>query len=360
MRTGVEFEVSDEQRGRLEAIANDGNSRLKHARRARIILLADQGLGTMAIAAGTGASKPTVWRWQERFMEEGVDGLLRDKTRKPGTPPTPEAKVRELVETALAPPPGGETHWTVRALAAAVGVGASTAHVILTRHRIAPHRWRHFKISKDPEFEEKTRDITGLYMNPPDRAVVLSIDEKTQIQALARTQKGLPMKPGRPATMTHDYKRHGTTNLFAALNILDGKVIGRHAERHRSREFIEFLDQVDSTVPAGLAIHAILDNYAAHKHGAVGEWLADHPRWTFHFTPTSCSWMNAVEGFFGKLASRRLRRGAHDSVEQLEKSIMEFIELHNGKEAKAYNWTASPERLIAARQRGYHLSESCH
>ena len=360
MRTGVEFEVSDEQRGRLEAIANDGNSRLKHARRARIILLADQGLGTMAIAAGAGASKPTVWRWQRRFMEEGVDGLLRDKTRKPGTPPTPEAKVRELVETALAPPPGGETHWTVRALAAAVGVGASTAHIILARHRIAPHRWRHFKISKDPEFEEKTRDITGLYMNPPDRAVVLSIDEKTQIQALARTQKGLPMKPGRPATMTHDCKRHGTTNLFAALNILDGKVIGRHAERHRSQEFIEFLDQVDSTVPAGLAIHAILDNYAAHKHGAVGEWLADHPRWTFHFTPAPCSWMNAVEGFFGKLASRRLRRGAHDSVEELEKSIMEFIELHNGKEAKAYNWTASPERLIAARQRGYHLSESCH
>ena len=161
MRTGVEFEVSDEQRGRLEAIANDGNSRLKHARRARIILLADQGLGTMAIAAGTGASKPTVRRWQRRFMEEGVDGLLRDKTRKPGTPPTPEAKVRELAGTALAPPPGGETHWTVRALAAAVGVGASTAHIILARHRIAPHRWRHFKISKDPEFEEKTRDITG-------------------------------------------------------------------------------------------------------------------------------------------------------------------------------------------------------
>ena len=197
-------------------------------------------------------------------------------------------------------------------------------------------------------------------MNPPDRAVVLSIDGKTQIQALARTRKGLPMKPGRPATMTHDCKRHGATNLFAALNILDGKAVGRHAERHRSREFIEFLDQIERTVPAGLAIHAILDNYAAHKHGAVGEWLADHPRWTFHFTPTSCSWMNAVEGFFGKLASRRLRRGAHDSVEELEKSITDFIELHNGKEAKAYNWTASPERLIAARQRECHLSESCH
>ena len=263
------------------------------------------------------------------------------------------------METALAPPPDGETHWTLRALAEQVGIAASTAHTILVRHRVAPHRWWHFKVSKDPELEEKTRDITGLYMNPPDRAVVLSIDEKTQIQALARTQKGLPMKPGQPATMTHDYKRHGTTNLFAAVNILDGKVIGRHAERHRSQEFIAFLDQIERTVPDGLDIHAILGNYAAHMHGAVSEWLAEHPRWTFHFTPTSCSWMSAVEGFFGKLASCRLQRGAYDSVEEIEKSITEFIEPHNGKEAKAYNWTASPERLIAARQGECHLSESC-
>ncbi len=197
-------------------------------------------------------------------------------------------------------------------------------------------------------------------MNPPDRAVALSIDGKTRTQALARTRKGLPMKPGRPATMTRDCKRHGATNLFAALNILDGKAVGRHAERRRSREFIEFLDQVDNAAPAGPAIHAILDNCATRKHGAVGEWLADHPRWTFHFTPAPCSWMNAVEGFFGKLASRRPRRGAHDSVEELEKSITDFIELHNGKEATACNWTASPERPVAARQRGYHLSESCH
>ena len=360
MRTGVAFEVSDEQRKQLEAIAADGNSKQKHARRARIILLSDEGLGTMAIMAGTDSTKMTVWRWQQRFMDEGVEGLLRDKTRKPGKPPVPEATAGKLVETALSPPPNGETHWTVRALAAGVGIAASTAHRILSRHKIAPHRREHFKVSTDPDFETKIRDVVGLYMNPPDRAVVLSIDEKTQIQALGRTQKGLPMKPGRPATMTHDYKRHGTTTLFAALNTLDGTVIGRHSQRHRSREFIEFLEQIEAEVPAGRDIHAIVDNYSAHKNGAVREWLAEHERWHFHFTPTSCSWLNAVEGFFGKLARRRLRHGVHDSVEQLEKAILDFIELHNGKEAKPFNWTASPERLIAARQRGTQLIGTDH
>ena len=360
MRTGVDFDVSDEQRGRLEKIATSGNSRTKHARRARIILLTDDGLGTMAVSEGAGASKPTVWRWQRRFMEEGVEGLLRDKTRKSGTPPVPEEKVRKLLELAPTRPPNGETHWTVRALAKEVGVSPATAHRILVRHRLAPHKVRQFKVSTDPKFAEKTRDVIELYMNPPDRAVVLSIDEKTQIQALGRTRKALPMKPGRPATMTHDYKRNGTTTLFAAMNILDGTVIGRHSERHRHQEFIAFLEQVDKEVPAGQDIHAIVDNYSAHKHKAVLEWLADHPRWTLQFTPTSCSWMNAVEGFFGKLANRRLRRGVHDSLEDLMAAIDGFIELHNGKEAKPFKWTASPERLIAARQRGYQMAEMNH
>ena len=221
------------QRGRLEAIADGGNSKVKHARRARIVLLTDDGLGTMAVADGAGVTKATVWRWQERFMQEGVEGLLRDKTRKPGTPRTSEETVRELVDLAERPAPDGETHWTVRALAKKVGIGASTAHGILAAHRLAPHRVRQFKVSTDPKFAEKTREVIGLYMDPPDRAVVLSIDEKTQIQALGRTQKALPMKPGRPATMTHDYKRNGTTTLFAAMNILDGTVIGSHSDRHR-------------------------------------------------------------------------------------------------------------------------------
>ena len=219
---------------------------------------------------------------------------------------------------------------------------------------------RQFKVSTDPKFAEKTREVIGSYMDPPDHAVVLSIDEKTQIQALGRTQKALPMKPGRPATMTHEDKRNGATTLFAATDILDGTVIGRHSERHRNQEFIAFLDQVDKAAPAGREIHAILDNASAHKHSAVTEWLKDHPRWTFHFTPTSCSWTDAVEGFFGKLANRRLRRGVHDSLEDLKAAIKEFIALHNGKEAKPFKWTASPERLIAARQRGYQMIRTSH
>ena len=264
------------------------------------------------------------------------------------------------MDLAARPAPDGETHWTVRALAKTVGIGASTAHGILAAHRLAPHRVRQFKVSTDPKFAEKTREVIGLYMDPPDRAVVLSIDEKTQIQALGRTQKALPMKPGRPATMTHDYKRNGTTTLFAAMNILDGTVIGRHSERHRHQEFIAFLEQVDKAAPAGREIHAIVDNYSAHKHSAVTEWLKDHPRWTLHFTPTSRSWTDAVEGFFGKLANRRLRRGVHDSLEDLKAAVDGFIELHNGKEAKPFKWTASPDRLIAARQRGFQMTRTSH
>ena len=250
MRTGVEVKAADEQCKRLEVIAADGNSKGKHICRARIILLTADGLGTMAIAAAADAPKPTVWRWQRRYMEEGVEGLLRDKTRKSGNPPTSEKKVRELLTLAAGRPPDGETHWTVRSLAKKVGIGRATAHRILVRHKIKPHRMKSFKVSTDPEFEKKTYDVTGLYMDPPDRAVVLSIDEKTQIQAVGRTQKGLPMKEERPATMTHDYKGNGTATLFAALNTLHGTVIGRHSERRRRQEFIAFLEQVDREVPA--------------------------------------------------------------------------------------------------------------
>ena len=360
MRTGVEVKVSNGQRKRLEAIATDGNIKVKHQRRARIVLLTADGLGTMAIMAATGSAKATVWRWQKRYMKEGVEGLLRDKTRKPGKPRTSDAKALELVELAQRPAPDGETHWTIRALAKAVDLSTATVHKILARHEIKPHRVKSFKVSTDPEFTKKTYDVVGLYMNPPDGAVVLSIDEKTQIQALGRTQKSLPMKAGRPATMTHDYKRNGTTTLYAAQNTLDGTVIGRHSKRHRHQEFIAFLEQVEEEVPAGRPIHAIVDNYSAHKHKAVLEWLKEHRRWTFHSTPTSCSWMNAVEGFFGKLARRRLQRGVHDSVEDLERSILDFIDLHNEKEAKPFRWTASPERLVAARQRGYQMIRTVH
>jgi len=230
-----------------------------------------------------------VWRWQARFMEEGVDGLLRDKTRKPGKPPLPAATVQKVIDLVTGPPPGETTHWTGRMLAKAVGISLRSVQRILEAHQLAPHRIRTFKLSNDPKFADKLKDIVGLYVDPPAHAVVLAVDEKSQIQALDRTQPGLPMKPGRAGTMTHDYKRHGTTTLFAALNVLDGTVISHNMKRHRHQEFIRFLNTIEAQVPKRKAIHAIVDNYATHKHPKVREWLARHRRWTFHFTPSRAS-----------------------------------------------------------------------
>ena len=368
MRRGVSFTVSAEDRARLRAIVEDRNSAQKHVWRARIILASADGLGTMAIMAATGKSKTCVWRWQERFMEEGVDGLLRDKTRPPGRKPLSPARVATIVRLTQTPPMGEATHWTLRAMAKAAGVAASTVRTIWQAHGLAPHRWRQFKLSTDPAFVDKVRDIVGLYVEPPAHAAVLSIDEKSQIQALDRTQPGLPLKRGRGATMTHDYKRHGTTTLFAALDVLEslprtrsgGTVISQHSARHRHEEFVRFLDRIERTVAAGTPIHAILDNYSAHKHKAVRAWLEKHPRWTFHFTPTSCSWLNAVEGFFAKLTRRRLKHGVFRSVGELRDAIQRFIDDHNRTEAKPFVWIADPDDIIAARNRGFQTLESIH
>jgi transposase len=230
---------------------------------------------------------------------------------------------------------------------------------ILEAHQLAPHRIRTFKLSNDPEFADKLRDIVGLYVDPPAHAVVLSVDEKSQIQALDRTQPGLPMKKGRAGTMTHDYKRHGTTTLFAALNVLDGTVIGRNMQRHRHQEFIRFLNTVEAQVPARKSIHAIIDNYATHKHPKVQKWLARHPRWTFHFTPTSASWLNAVEGFFSKLTRRRLKRGVFRSVAELQTAINRFVAETNS-DPKPFVWTANPKHILAAVKRGKEKLESIH
>jgi transposase len=289
MRAGIVVEVTLEDRVRLERIVGDRNSPQKHPARARVILATAEGCGTLEVVRRSGLSKPVVWRWQERFMHEGVDGLLRDKTRPPGKPPLPAETVRRVVDLTLVAPPGETTHWTGRAMAAAAGVSLRSVQRIWTAHGLAPHRVQTFKLSTDPRFFEKFTDVVGLYVDPPAHAVVLSVDEKSQIQALDRTQPGLPMKKGRAGTMTHDYKRHGTTTLFAALNVLDGTVIGRCMQRHRHKEFIRFLNAIERAVPAGKLIHAIADNYATHKHPKVRAWLARHPRWTFHFTPTSAS-----------------------------------------------------------------------
>jgi transposase len=351
--------VTAEDRLRLAAIIGDRNRPQKHVARAKVILATDDGCGTNEIMRRSGLSKPVVWRWQERFMREGVDGVLRDKTRKPGKPPVPVEAVRRVIDLTLAAPPGETTHWTLRAMAKAVGIGASTVQRIWKAHGLQPHRIRSFKLSKDPRFAEKLWDVVGLYVDPPAHAVVLSLDEKSQIQALDRTQPGLPLKPGRCGTMTHDYKRHGTTTLFAALNVLDGTVFGRCMQRHRHQEFIRFLTAVEAAVPADKLIHAVVDNYATHKHPRVSAWLARHPRWTFHFTPTSASWLNAVETFFARLTRRRLKRGVFTGVVDLQAAINRFVADTNAN-PKPFIWTADPNRVIAAVNRGKHVMESVH
>lgn len=359
MRAGIVIDVTPEDRHRLEAIVSDRSAPQKHVWRAKIILATADGCGTTEIMRRSGKSKPVVWTWQARFMAEGVEGLTRDKTRKPGKKPLPAATVQRVVDLALSPPPGEATHWTGRMLAKAAGVSLRSVQRILEAHQLEPHRIRTFKLSNDPAFAEKLKDIVGLYVDPPAHAVVLSVDEKSQIQALDRTQPGLPMKPGRAGTMTHDYKRHGTTTLFAALNVLDGTVIGRNMQRHRHQEFIRFLNVIEAQVPRRKAIHAIVDNYATHKHPKVRQWLARHPRWTFHFTPTSASWLNAVETFFAKLTKRRLKRGVFRSLSDLQAAINRFLQETNS-DPKPFVWTADPTRVLAAVKRGKEKLESIH
>jgi len=351
MRTGISFEVSSADRRRLEAVVGDRNSPQKHVWRARIVLASADGAGTAQIMRTAGISKPAVWRWQQRFMEEGVAGLLRDKTRPSRVAPLGKEIIERVVALTLEDPPGETTHWTAPAMGKSSGISVSSVQRIWRSHGLQPHRMRRFKLSKDPLFAAKVRDIVGLYVDPPAHAIVLSVDEKSQIQALDRTQPGLPMKKGRAGTMTHDYKRHGTTTLFAALDVLEGKVIGRCMQRHRHQEFIRFLNTLEAEVPMSKIVHVILDNYGAHKHPKVRAWLARHPRFVFHFTPTSASWLNAVEGYFAKLTRRRLKRGVFKSIVDLQAAINRFVAETND-DPRPFTWTADPDKIIAAVKRG--------
>ena len=324
----------------LSSIAMDR----KHIQRARIVLLSGEGLTVAEVARQAGVSRPAVWRWQVRFAEAGMEGLLRDKTRPPGTAKLATATVAKILALTCSEPPGQVTHWTGRAMAKAVGISLRSVQRIWDAHHLQPHRLRTFKRSNDPAFAEKVEDIVGLYMDPPMHTVVLSIDEKSQIQALDRTQPGLPLKPGKCGSMTHDYKRNGVTTLFAALNVRDGTVLGRCMAQHRHQEFVRFLNAIERAVPAGKLIHAIADNYATHKHPKVRAWLERHPRWVLHFTPTSASWINAVEGFFSTLTRQRLKRGVFRSVADLEQAIARYIREHNG-DPKPFVWT-KPAKVI--------------
>ena len=332
-------------RQRLEGIVADRNRQRKHVERARVVLASASQRPVQQIAAAVGVSRPMVWRWQQRFAEAGVEGLLRDRTRKPGKAPIPAETVARVVALTCGPPPAEATHWTGRAMARAAGISLRSVQRIWQAHRLQPHRVRTFKRSRDPEFAAKLVDVVGLYIDPPAHAVVLSIDEKSQIQALDRTQPGLPIKPGRCGTLTHDYKRHGTTTLFAALNVLEGTVIGRCMQRHRHTEFIRFLNAVERKVPAGKLIDAVVDNYATHKHPKVKKWLARHPRWRFHFTPTSGSWLNAVETFFSAMTRKRLRRGSFQSIIDLQAAINRYLAEHNAN-PKPFVWTKSAATIL--------------
>ena len=359
MHERTNIRLSAAERSELEAVVANRNSPQKHVWRAKIVLLTADAHGTADIMRATGKAKTVIWRWEERFGEEGVAGLWRDKTRPSRIPPLPAETVDRVVALTNQAPPHEATHWSAPAMAKTVGISPSSVRRIWAGQGLQPHRVRSFKISNDPRFADKLKDVVGLYVDPPAHAVVLSIDEKSQIQALDRTQPGLPMKKGRCATMTHDYKRHGTTTLFAALDILEGKVIGRCMQRHRHQEFIRFLNAIEREMPADKTVHLVLDNYATHKHPKVTAWLARHPRFTFHFTPTSCSWANAVEGLFAKLTRQRLKRGVFTSIVELQAAINRFIAETNDK-PKPFVWTKSADAILAAVQRGRQALEAIH
>ena len=290
MRTGISFTVSPTDRVRLSALVRDRNAPQKHVWRAAIVLLSCDGIGTVEIMRRTGKSKTCVWRWQERFATEGYDGLLRDKTRPSRIPPHGPELAERVVALTLVDPPGETTHWTADMMAKEAGISASAVRRIWKAHGLAPHRWRQFKLSNDPKFVDKLRDVVGLYVDPPAHAIVLSVDEKSQIQALDRTQPGLPMKKGRLGTMTHDYKRNGTIDLFAAMNLATGEVLHDTRRRHAGDDVLAFFNLIDLHVPKHLDVHVVLDNSSTHKTADVKAWLAKHPRFKLHFTPTSASW----------------------------------------------------------------------
>jgi transposase len=337
-------------RAELEWIVADGNTRQKVVKRARIVLLTADGVGVMAIMREVGVSKTTVWRWQDYFVEAGVAGLVQGRSKPPGKKPLDAAIKLKVIEKTIKEHPANATHWSVRSMAAEMGISHTSVQRIWNQHGLKPHLARTFKVSNDPDFTSKVADIVGLYLDPPEQALVLAVDEKSQIQALDRTQPGLPMKKGRAGTMTHDYKRHGTTTLFAALNVATGKVIGECLPRHRAKEFLMFLKKIDRDTLPCLNLHLIVDNYGTHKTPAVNRWLKRHPRFELHFTPTSCSWLNLVERLFAEITRQRIRRGTFNSVQQLEIAIAEWIE-HRNANPKPFIWTAKANPIIAKHRR---------
>lgn len=351
MRVASEIVLTDEERAELTKLVCSRLTSVRLAQRAQIVLMAADGMQNKDIAVQLGISRGNVGRWRGRYAEKGLSGIERDLPR--GAPPR-KVDVNTLVELTTQTTPEGATHWSTRKMAAVLGVNASTVSRHWQTHGLKPHMVHSFKVSRDPQFVEKLEDIVGLYMSPPEHALVLCCDEKSQVQALDRTQPGLPLKKGRAQTMTHDYKRNGTTTLFAALNVLDGKVIGQCQARHTHVEWLKFLKKIDRETPKDKSLHLIADNYATHKHPNVQKWLEKHPRIHMHFTPTSASWLNMVERFFRDITTERLRRGVFTSVPELITAIDDYIAHHN-TEPKPFIWTKSArdilEKVIRANRR---------
>ncbi len=345
-RPAVSIHLTQEERAELDGLMRRRKTAHGLARRARIVLLAADGFTNKDIVARTDSSPDMVGTWRRRFAERGIDGLYDEP--RPGAPrKIGDDAIAETIRKTLEETPANATHWSLRSMAGATGYAPSTIHRIWQAFGLQPHRSETFKLSKDPLFVEKVRDIIGLYLAPPQRAMVLCVDEKSQIQALDRTQPLLPMRPGQVERRTHDYKRHGTLSLFSALDIATGQVIGKCYKRHRSQEFLKFLREIDGHVPAGLDIHLVMDNYATHKTPAIRNWLARRPHWHIHFTPTSASWINQVERFFADLTMRQLQRGVHRSTRELQNAIETYIDQVNS-DPKPFRWTKTADNILAS------------
>jgi transposase len=344
------YELSAADQEALEVLLRSPKTPQSLALRARIVLLSGAGQTAEAVAEATGTSTRSVYKWRRRFQAGGLDGL-RDLPRSGQPKKITEAKTKEVLRLTVECLPHEATQWSVRLMAKAAGITTWQVRQIWEAADLKPHRLKTFKISNDPRFADKVVDIVGLYLNPPDQALVLCVDEKTQIQALDRTQPLLPLRPGQIERRTHDYKRHGTTSLYAAFDILTGTVLGRLTQRHRAKEFLDFLKQIERATPPDLDLHLILDNSSTHKTPAVRQWLDQNPRFHLHFTPTSASWLNAVEGWFGQLERRALYRGVFTSVQELREEIQRFIRVHNAKSAKPLRWTKSASSILDAVER---------
>ena len=348
--------LSAEEKAYLERQVRRHRVARSLSERCRIILRCADGLSSKAVGAELGVHEHTVGKWRRRFLKDRIDGLY-DEAR-PGRPRTiDDDQVAAVIERTLATTPHDATHWSIRSMAKQTGLSHTTIRRIWTAFGLQPHRSETFKLSTDPLFVDKVRDIVGLYLSPPDRALVLCVDEKSQIQALDREQPVLPMMPGMPERRTHNYVRHGTTSLFAALDVASGFVIGKCYKRHRASEFLDFLKEIDARVPDDLDIHVVMDNYATHKTPRIKAWLARRPRYHVHFTPTSASWINQVERWFAELTRKQIQRGVHTSVSQLEADIRAFIETHN-TDPKPYRWTKSADDILASVKRFCHKADA--